>query len=32
MFHQITKNEKYAIKNKNNKNWKQTWDNVVFWV
>ena len=31
-FYQITKNEKHTIKNKTNKNWKTTWNNVLFWV
>ena len=31
-FYQITKNEKYTIKNKINKNWKTTWNNILFWV
>ena len=26
----MTKHEKYTIKNKTNKNWKKTWNNVVF--
>ena len=29
---QITKNEKYEIKNKTNKSWKRTWNNVLFRV
>ena len=32
MFYQITKNKKYTIKNKINKNWKTTWNNILFWV
>ena len=31
-FYQITKNEKYTIKNKINKNWKTTWNNILFLV
>ena len=31
-FYQITKNEKHTIKNKTDKNWKKTWNNVLFWV
>ena len=31
-FYQITKNEKYKIKNKINKTWKTTWNNILFWV
>ena len=31
-FYQITKNEKDTIKNKTDKNWKKTWNNVLFWV
>ena len=27
---QITKNEKHAIKNKTNRNWKRNWNNVLF--
>ena len=26
----MTKHEKYTIKNKTDKNWKKTWNNVVF--
>ena len=26
-----TKNEKYKIKNKTDKNWKTIWNNVLFW-
>ena len=26
----MTKHEKYTIKNKTNKNWKKTWNNVEF--
>ena len=32
MFDQITKIEKQTIKNKTDKNWKKTWNNVLFWV
>ena len=32
IFYQITKNEKHAIKNKNNKISKKTWKNVLFGV
>ena len=31
-FYQVTKNEKYKIRNKTNKNWKTTWNNILFWV
>ena len=31
-FYQITKNEKYAIKNKTNKNRKTNLNNVLLWV
>ena len=31
-FYQITKNEKYTIKNESYKNWKTTWNNILFWV
>ena len=31
-FYQIAKHEKYAIRNKANKNWKKTWSNIMFWV
>ena len=31
-FYQITKNEKDTIRNKTNKNWKKTWNNVLFWL
>ena len=31
-FYQITKNEKYTIKNKTYKNWKTIWNNILFWV
>ena len=31
-FYQITNNEKYRIRNKTDKNWKKTWDNVLFWM
>ena len=30
MFYQITKNEIHTIKNKNDKSWKRTWNNVLF--
>ena len=29
-FYQITKNEKHTIRNKTDKNWKKTWNNVLF--
>ena len=32
IFYQISKNEKHTVKNKVNKNWKTTWNNVLFWV
>ena len=28
----IAKQEKHAIKNKTDKNWKKSWNNVLFWV
>ena len=28
-FDKITKNEKYAIRNEIDKNWKKTWNNVL---
>ena len=31
-FYQITKTEKQTIKNKTDKNWKKTWNNLLFWV
>ena len=31
-LYQITKNEKHKIRNKTDKNWKKTWNNVLFWV
>ena len=31
-FYQITNNEKHRIRNKTDKNWKKTWDNVLFWM
>ena len=32
MFYQIKKNEKHAIRNKRDKNWKKTWNNILFGV
>ena len=32
IFYQIAKNEKHTIKNKANKNWKTTWNNILFGV
>ena len=32
IFYQITKNEKHTIKNTTYKNWKTTWNNMLFWV
>ena len=29
-FYQITKNEKQSIRNKTDKNWKKTWNNIFF--
>ena len=29
-FYQITTDEKYTIRNKTDKNWKKTWNNVLF--
>ena len=31
-FTKLQKNEKYAIKNKINKNQKTTWKNILVWV
>ena len=31
-YSQITKNEKYEIKNKTNKNWKRSWNSILFRV
>ena len=31
-FYQNTKNEKHKIRNKTDKNWKKTWNNVLFRV
>ena len=31
-FYQNTKNEKHTIKNKTEKNWKKTWNDVLFRV
>ena len=32
MFYQILKNEKDIIKNKTDKNWEKTWNNLLFRV
>ena len=31
-IYHITNEEKHTIRNKTNKNWKKTWNNVLFWV
>ena len=32
MFYQITKNKKHRIKNKINKNWERTWNDILLWI
>ena len=31
-FYQITKNEKHKIRNKTDKNWKKTQNNILVWM